>query len=138
MLVNRMWVATHPNEFAALLKPPDSCPVCMEEFSMQPGDPGNPYSPLGSDCETRCTHFACQSCWEEILNKDAKCPMCRESLWEWLYKSFGDAYAIPDDAVCNDDIRLFVGAVGFVELPPELMAMRERILRHVGSSREAR
>ena len=40
--------------------------------------------PMNSDVPTRCTHWACVICWEEIANSDKRCPICREDLSAWI------------------------------------------------------
>lgn len=40
--------------------------------------------PMNSDVPTRCTHWACTDCWDQLARRrDFHCPLCRDCLAEW-------------------------------------------------------
>ena len=55
----------------------EECPVCHEKPDIWTG-------PMNSDVPTRCTHWACVGCWDQIADRDQRCPICRDDLSEWL------------------------------------------------------
>ena len=55
----------------------EECPVCLERPDIWDG-------PMNSDVPTRCTHWACVDCWDQITDRDQRCPICRDDLSEWL------------------------------------------------------
>jgi len=55
----------------------EHCPVCHEKPDIWD-------SPMNSDVPTRCTHWACVSCWAMILQHDKRCPICRDHLEAWF------------------------------------------------------
>jgi hypothetical protein len=60
----------------------DQCPVCQETPDIWDG-------PMNSDVPTRCTHWACVICWDQITARDRRCPICRDDLSEWLSERVG-------------------------------------------------
>ena len=59
------------------LNEPEECPVCQERPDIWD-------SPMNSDVPTRCTHWACIECWDQITDRDQRCPICRDTLRVWL------------------------------------------------------
>jgi hypothetical protein len=55
----------------------EECPVCHEKPDIWDG-------PMNSGVPTRCTHWACVSCWERIARRDKRCPICRDDLTDWF------------------------------------------------------
>lgn len=49
----------------------DDCPICLDNVEL-----------VQISCEK---HSICLKCWQTIgeLTVDAKCPLCRQSIWEW-------------------------------------------------------
>ena len=76
-LITDEWRAQHPEEWQRLWQKPEECSVCHERPDIWDG-------PMNSDVPTRCTHWACVTCWEEIASRDRRCPICRDDLSVWL------------------------------------------------------
>ena len=55
----------------------EECPMCHETPDIWDG-------PMNSDVASRCTHWACVSCWARIAQRDKRCPVCRDDLSVWL------------------------------------------------------
>ena len=60
---------------------PDECPVCHEKPDIWDG-------PMNSDVPTRCTHWACTECWDQVTDRDQRCPICRDDLSVWLRREY--------------------------------------------------
>ena len=39
---------------------------------------------MNGDVDTRCTHWLCSDCWDEIAKHDRRCPICRYDLDAWF------------------------------------------------------
>jgi hypothetical protein len=63
----------------------DACPVCF--LDMQECAPID--GPTNSDIATKCMHYLCVSCWQTLyITRNARCPLCREDVSEWLYTHY--------------------------------------------------
>ena len=60
------------------------CPMCHETEVIWDG-------PMNSDVASRCTHWACVSCWARIAQRDKRCPVCRDDLSVWLARHDTDS-----------------------------------------------
>ena len=80
-LITPRWRDENPQEWDRLwnLSIRDVCPVCHERPDVRDG-------PMNSDVPTRCTHWACVGCWEQIAQRDMRCPICRDDLSHWLQR----------------------------------------------------
>ena len=58
---------------------PEECPVCNET-----GDEAVWRNPQQSQIPTRCNHYLCASCWEEVAMHDQRCPLCRTDVSGWI------------------------------------------------------
>jgi Zinc finger, C3HC4 type (RING finger) len=89
--IDRAWVADNPEAYKELLKHPEQCPICMEDLCSEDNRPDSANSPLLGEVASKCTHFACNSCWSEIWLRDqrsAKCPVCRTNLYRWMQNCY--------------------------------------------------
>ena len=43
-------------------------------------------NPQQSQIPTRCNHYLCASCWEEVAMHDQRCPLCRTDVSEWIQR----------------------------------------------------
>ena len=78
------------------LNKPDECPVCHEK-------PDIWYGPMNSDTPTRCTHWGCLPCWEQIADRDRRCPICREDLTTWLHETIARSTSTTLSETDSDD-----------------------------------
>jgi hypothetical protein len=102
--ITRAWVRDNPEVFKELSKPPDECPVCLQEMRQ-------PRSPLLGDYPTSCRHFCCRGCWLNLFARgprDWKCPVCREPVTDWLANQFHTTVRL--ERFDRDGVRLFVCA----------------------------
>jgi hypothetical protein len=77
-LMTLQWRHENPDEWDRHWQTrPDECPVCLEVPDTWAG-------PMNGRNPTRCTHWACVSCWIRIAERDRKCPICRDDLSAWL------------------------------------------------------
>ena len=82
-LITPQFREAHPDEWQRLWdQRPAECPVCHETPDIWDG-------PMNSDVPTRCTHWACDGCWERIAHRDRRCPICGTSLRGWLSMPHG-------------------------------------------------
>ena len=89
--ITRDRVADNPEAYKELVKAPAQCPVCMCDMIDMGGCANSANSPLLGEVASRCTHFACWKCWQEIWIRDqrsAKCPICRTNVYRWLLNSY--------------------------------------------------
>jgi hypothetical protein len=89
--IDRAWVADNPDAYKELIKHPEQCPICMEDMCGVGDHDDSANSPLLGEVASRCTHFACNSCWQQIWFRDqrsAKCPICRTNLYRWLMNCY--------------------------------------------------
>ena len=78
-LITPRWRQENSEEWDRLwiLNMTEECPVCQEKPDIWDG-------PMNSDVASRCTHWACVSCWARIAERDKRCPVCRDDLSVWL------------------------------------------------------
>ncbi len=99
-IVSRSWIAGNLEKYKELLeRRPAECPVCYESFAQQQAA-----SPLLSDIPSRCTHFLCKACWQNIAKLGAECPICREDLRPWLAQE-------SDNRLTNEQVQKFLVSV---------------------------
>ncbi len=88
------------------------------------------------DYPTSRRHFCCRSCWLNLFARgppDWKCPVCRESVKDWLPDQFGATVRI--ERFDRDSVRLFVHAAIHHMFSPDASPMSpgtQAILRTVG------
>ena len=63
------------------------CAICRNTYE----ETHTPYDgPSNSDIPTRCRHFLCVECWEQVYKVGLddsgtyKCPFCREDITSWI------------------------------------------------------
>jgi len=77
-LITPQWREENKDEWKRLWdNREEECPVCHEKPDMWD-------SPMNSDVPTRCTHWACVSCWAMIAEHDNRCPICRDKVEAWF------------------------------------------------------
>ena len=54
-------------------------------------------SPMNSYVSTRCTHWACEGCWEQISRADRCCPVCHDDLEEWFASNESGSDSMSDE-----------------------------------------
>ena len=61
----------------------EECPVCHEKPAVWDG-------PMNSDIPTRCPHFLCTECWQNLYDRyasnttdEVRCPICRDDVSNW-------------------------------------------------------
>ena len=60
----------------------DPCPVCFAER----GDNVVWDGPMNSAYPTRCNHWLCTACWQNLVDHTpgaVRCPVCREDVTDW-------------------------------------------------------
>ena len=79
-LIDIAWAAANPERWQELWRnTPAECPICSLEAARVVMD-----GPLNSDVPTRCTHWACDGCWDRLAFRgDFHCPFCRDCLAAW-------------------------------------------------------
>ena len=85
-LITPRWRQENSEEWDRLwiLNRTEECPVCHEKPDIWDG-------PMNSDVASRCTHWACVSCWARIAQRDKRCPVCRDDLSVWLARHDTDS-----------------------------------------------
>lgn len=59
------------------------CVICFESEDLIYDGPSN------SDIPTKCMHYFCIYCWEEMYDRNiTTCPLCREDVKHWLYSHY--------------------------------------------------
>ena len=59
----------------------DPCPVCLETKSNSERE-----SPVDGIYGTRCSHYLCKTCWEELMRQEqVLCPVCRDDVSAWAH-----------------------------------------------------
>ena len=89
--IDRAWVSDNPEAYKELIKHPTQCPICMIDLTEGSTSANSANSPLLGEVASRCTHFACYSCWLEIWIRDqrsAKCRICRTNVYRWLLNTY--------------------------------------------------
>ena len=57
----------------------DPCPVCLETKAIS-----ERHSPIDGVYGTRCSHYLCKTCWEELMRQERVfCPVCRDDVSVW-------------------------------------------------------
>ena len=80
-LITYEWIAANPAEWDRLYAScPGDCPVCLQPRPRDAMDAAMCHEGV----HTRCTHWVCINCWEQIAGRDRRCPICRDDLSEWL------------------------------------------------------
>ena len=85
-LITPRWRQENSEEWDRLwnLNRTEECPMCHETQVIWDG-------PMNSDVASRCTHWACVSCWARIAQRDKRCPVCRDDLSVWLARHDTDS-----------------------------------------------
>ena len=61
------------------MEPEGECVICFESEDLIYDGPSN------SDIPTKCMHYFCIYCWEEMYRLNiTNCPLCREDVTDWL------------------------------------------------------
>ena len=80
-LITDVWAAANPAEWERLCAScPAECPVCFESRPRNSMDAAFCHETMS----TRCTHWACLACWQQIGRRDRRCPICHDDLTAWL------------------------------------------------------
>jgi hypothetical protein len=73
------------------------CPVCLIERGPRVMWDG----PMSSDVPTRCPHFLCTACWQNLYNRheeghteEVRCPICRDDVTRWAEEQYGEVEAV--------------------------------------------
>jgi hypothetical protein len=77
------------------------CPVCHTERGPDMITDG----PMNSDVPTRCPHFLCTACWQNLYNRyeeghteEVRCPICRDDVTRWArYREEAESDAGDDE-----------------------------------------
>ena len=67
----------------------DPCPVCFAEHGENVVWDG----PMNSEYPTRCNHWLCCGCWQNLVEHSpgpVQCPVCREDVTDWAVGHYGD------------------------------------------------
>ena len=94
-LITKEWRDANLETYRKITQTPDECPICYRGRRDRPDIEPLPRfvcfdSPLRNGLcipegkPVRCTHWACDECWNKIKKENRRCPICRDDLTCWF------------------------------------------------------